>query len=229
MNSDFPRILSLLRKERGISQKNAANELEISQSLLSHYEKGIRECGLAFVVKAANFYGVSCDYLLGKSPERRGTTSIIEELSEQQDKNDNLNLKSLKLTYRKKILICSLNIIIDIISKSKNNKLIDKIFDFLYLSIYIIFRIIFRINKKNNNEMFVIKDDIADQIAISEIIKIEGLANSDAKNENDENDELKINNQVLEQKYPNNHNALLNLLKSCENDIQKNLESVRNK
>lgn len=224
MNSDFPRILSLLRKEKGISQKNAANELQISQSLLSHYEKGIRECGLAFVVKAANFYDVSCDYLLGKSPERKGTTLAMEELTEQQNKDNNLNLKSLKLTYRKKILICSLNVVIDIISKSKNNKLIDKIFDFLYLSIYIVFRIIFRINKKNNNEMFIIDDNIADQIAMSEIVKLEGLANSDAKNENDEDDELKINNQVLEQKYPNNHNALLNLLKSCENNIQKNIE-----
>ena len=42
MNADFPRILTLLRKERGISQKQAAGELGISQALLSHYEKGIR-------------------------------------------------------------------------------------------------------------------------------------------------------------------------------------------
>ena len=54
MNSDFPRILTLLRKERGISQKQAASELSISQALLSHYEKGIRECGLDFVVRAAD-------------------------------------------------------------------------------------------------------------------------------------------------------------------------------
>lgn len=72
MNTDFPRILTLLRKERGISQKQAAAELGISQALLSHYEKGIRECGLDFVVRTADFYGVSCDYLLGRSPERTG-------------------------------------------------------------------------------------------------------------------------------------------------------------
>ena len=39
----------------------------MSQALLSHYEKGVRECGLDFVVRAADFYGVSCDYLLGRS------------------------------------------------------------------------------------------------------------------------------------------------------------------
>ena len=64
MNSHFPRIITLLRKERGLSQKKAAEALQISQALLSHYEKGIRECGLDFVVRAADFYGVSCDYLL---------------------------------------------------------------------------------------------------------------------------------------------------------------------
>ena len=48
MKSDFPRVLSLLRKEKGISQKEAANSLGVSQALLSHYEKGIRECGLDF-------------------------------------------------------------------------------------------------------------------------------------------------------------------------------------
>ncbi|MEG1182005.1 MAG: helix-turn-helix transcriptional regulator, partial [Oscillospiraceae bacterium] len=63
-NSSFCRILTLLRKERGITQKDAAASLGISQALLSHYEKGIRECGLDFVVRASSFYGVSCDYLL---------------------------------------------------------------------------------------------------------------------------------------------------------------------
>ena len=67
-NNDFPRILTLLRKERGFSQKKAAADLGISQALLSHYEKGVRECGLDFLVRAAAYYGVSCDYLLGRTP-----------------------------------------------------------------------------------------------------------------------------------------------------------------
>ena len=36
MNTDFPRVLTLLRKERNISQKQAAAKLGISQALLSH-------------------------------------------------------------------------------------------------------------------------------------------------------------------------------------------------
>ena len=80
MNDAFPRIITLLRKERGLSQKKAAEELQVSQALLSHYEKGIRECGLEFVVKIANFYNVSCDYLLGRSPNRSGATITIDDL-----------------------------------------------------------------------------------------------------------------------------------------------------
>ena len=65
---EFNRIIKLLRKERGITQKQAAEDLGVSQALLSHYEKGIRECGLDFVVKVADYYNVSCDYLLGRTP-----------------------------------------------------------------------------------------------------------------------------------------------------------------
>ena len=71
---EFSRIITLLRKERGITQKQAAQDLGVSQALLSHYEKGIRECGLDFVVRVADYYGVSCDYLLGRSAERTGPT-----------------------------------------------------------------------------------------------------------------------------------------------------------
>ncbi len=63
--SKFSQMLSKMRKERGISQKKAATDLGISQALLSHYEKGIRECGLDFVIKCSRYYGVTTDYLLG--------------------------------------------------------------------------------------------------------------------------------------------------------------------
>lgn len=52
---EFNRIIKLLRKERGITQKQAAEDLGVSQALLSHYEKGIRECGLDFVVRVADY------------------------------------------------------------------------------------------------------------------------------------------------------------------------------
>lgn len=61
--------LRALRRERHLSQKDAAARLEVSQALLSHYEKGVRECGLEFLIRAAAFYEVSCDRLLGVENE----------------------------------------------------------------------------------------------------------------------------------------------------------------
>ena len=75
--SKFSEILSKMRKERGVSQKKAAADLGISQALLSHYEKGIRECGLDFVIKCSKYYGVSTDYLLGVSENRNGMSSDV--------------------------------------------------------------------------------------------------------------------------------------------------------
>lgn len=88
MEKSFPVILSELRKERGLSQKDAAAGLGISQALLSHYEKGIRECGHSFLIKAADYYGVTCDYLLGRSADRTGSSrlSLLMEKSVDDEK-----------------------------------------------------------------------------------------------------------------------------------------------
>ena len=67
MERTFPETLSALRRERNISQRAAAAELNISQALLSHYENGAREPGLSFVCRACDYYGVSADYLLCRS------------------------------------------------------------------------------------------------------------------------------------------------------------------
>ena len=72
MQVRFAQTLSQLRHEKGVSQRQAAQALEVSQALLSHYENGIREPGLAFVVRACDYYQVSADYLLGRRVEREG-------------------------------------------------------------------------------------------------------------------------------------------------------------
>jgi len=69
MDRSFSEIMSSLRRARGLSQRTAAADLHISQALLSHYENGAREPGLAFVCRACDYYGVSADYLLGRTEE----------------------------------------------------------------------------------------------------------------------------------------------------------------
>ncbi len=71
----FNERLIELRTEKGISQKTAAIDLGVSQALLSHYEKGIREYSLSFLCKAAEYYGVSADYILKRTSSRTGVVS----------------------------------------------------------------------------------------------------------------------------------------------------------
>lgn len=75
----FPKNLANLRKESGINQKTAASHLGVSQALLSHYEKGIREPGFDFLLRAAEYYNCSADYILGRTNDKRGIAYIPEE------------------------------------------------------------------------------------------------------------------------------------------------------
>ena len=68
----FAQILSELRRTAGLSQRKAAADLNISQALLSHYEYGAREPGLNFVCRVCDYYNVTADYLLGRSPNPDG-------------------------------------------------------------------------------------------------------------------------------------------------------------
>ena len=77
MKSAFAKKLSALRREKGLSQRQAATDLGISQALLSHYENDAREPKLEFVAKICDYYDVSADYLLGRVNERKAKTLPI--------------------------------------------------------------------------------------------------------------------------------------------------------
>lgn len=84
MDMDFCRILSELRRDKGCSQRRAAADLGISQALLSHYENGAREPGLSFVCKACDYYGVTADYMLGRTEHSTSAgreSALLEELT----------------------------------------------------------------------------------------------------------------------------------------------------
>lgn len=83
MNTNFNDRLVEMRIEKGLSQKDAAKDLGVSQALLSHYEKGIREYSLAFLCKAAEYYNVTTDYILGISDSRSGFDA--EELKDNKE------------------------------------------------------------------------------------------------------------------------------------------------
>ncbi len=224
MNNNFPRIITLLRKERGLSQKKAAEELDVSQALLSHYEKGIRECGLDFVVKAAEFYDVSCDYLLGRTPHRSGATITVDDIPEPDALGKENTLKgSLLPVLNKKLIANSLNIIYSILQKCGNKALTSEISSYLNISIYKSFRLLYSANSKNPQGLFSVPQRLSGgrSSAAQEI----ALANAECLAEGEDIDEMKglakekmpaMSPEKISAEYPLFSASLFNLIQNAE-------------
>lgn len=56
-----------LRIDNGYTQKQIAEYLHIKQNTYSQYEIGVLNYPVDVIVKLADFYGVSTDYLLGRT------------------------------------------------------------------------------------------------------------------------------------------------------------------
>lgn len=65
MNIYLGKRLKELRKERNLTQKEIALQLNINSVTYLHYEKAQREPPLSLLADMAIFFDVSVDYLLG--------------------------------------------------------------------------------------------------------------------------------------------------------------------
>ena len=59
--------LKELRKRQGISQLKLAMDLNMNQNSISRYESGVREADYATLIKFADYFNVSVDYLLERN------------------------------------------------------------------------------------------------------------------------------------------------------------------
>ena len=197
MNADFPRIITLIRKERKISQKQAAADLGISQALLSHYEKGIRECGLEFLSIIADYYHVSCDYLLGRSPSPQKQVSSSSEIS--PDKNG-----IRKMIYDSEDILLSL---------CEENGASENAAGYINACIYKLLRIIYNSNPENDMNAFRISSEESEFLSDCIISK----ECADLKKRCSKNT-LKITVSELSKNFPDSH-SLLSLIKLNEEKI----------
>lgn len=228
MNSSFPRIITLLRKERGLSQKAVAAQLGISQALLSHYEKGIRECGLDFLVLTADFYGVSCDYLLGRTNDRTGALLTFDDIPEPEAAGKDNRLRGSMLPMlNKKLIANSLNILFDKLQKTNNKALTNEMTLFLMISVYRMIRIANSGVKDYTSKAFSISELEMNALADAYMNIAESRANmlmqgATVKNEKIDNPEsMNISFETLSQDYPLFASSLLSLIKSSETAMEK--------
>ncbi len=221
MNAAFPRMMTLLRKERGISQKQAAADLHVSQALLSHYEKGIRECGLDFVVAAADYYGVSCDYLLGRAADKSGTMIAVEEIPDTDPnvRDNRMTPAGVLPILNKKLLVNSLHVVFDLLQKCNDKQLTAQVSDALIQTTYLVFRQMYGANPKNPRAMFSVEDYRYQAASLSAVAKAVAEVGHLSDQLAEEERLPQMLPDDLQQQYPQFASSLLNLLHTAEKDL----------
>ncbi len=226
MNADFARTLALLRHERGISQRQAAETLGISQALLSHYENGVREPGLNFVVKACDFYNVSADFLLGRTLSRDGTTILdADTLYDVSDERDNVLKGSVMATLSKKLIVNSAGVLFDLLGRLGNKKAIKAASNYLSTALYTLYRHLFQFSPNGNDgffsvprEHFVVGLPRADMI-LNEAEYVATLAgqNKEAQQFPD------MSHDAMTAAYPGTYQSLLQIIHVCGERLNKEM------
>ena len=80
-----------LREDMNLRQIDVAEKTGIDQRTLSNYETGKTNPDSYAIIKLAEFYGVTCDYLLGVSNINQiGNTGALEEIRKIRKHLDNL-------------------------------------------------------------------------------------------------------------------------------------------
>ena len=94
----FSKRLKRVRELKGISQRQAAEDLNISPQNLSYYENG-RDAGYDLLIRMARYYDVTVEYLIGESPVmQRENIDVNKELG-LNDKTINLLRQRNKFGY----------------------------------------------------------------------------------------------------------------------------------
>ncbi len=218
MNATFSRVLTFLRKERGISQKEAAASLKVSQALLSHYEKGIRECGLDFVVRAADFYDVSCDYLLGRTADKSGAMIAVEDIPDTDGvENGKGNVLPV---LNKKLLLNSITVIFDLLQRYNDKDLTAEVSAYLDVAVYTVFRSLYGADPRHPASLFAVPPHLFAPAAIGTMGVAAARITQMAKAVDGNTPSLVP--EELAKTYPLFASSLLNLMKNAEARLVKN-------
>ena len=165
MATEFSRTLSLLRQERGVSQRTAAGDLGISQALLSHYENGIREPGLGFVVKACDYYHVSADFILGRTLSREGNMLTEQEVLGASEPG-NILQGSVLATLQSKLLSGAVGVLFGLLGKLGDKSAVNSAAAYLGSAVYQLYRHLYR--AAGANEAYFSLDPAAHTMGVAE-------------------------------------------------------------
>ena len=229
MSTDFSRSLALLRKERGISQRTASKELGISQALLSHYENGVREPGLSFVVKACDYYNVSADFLLGRTLARDGTTILdADTLHDASEEKDNVLRGSVMATLSRKLLVNSVSMVFDLLGKTGDRSAVKAAAEYLSTALYKVYRHLYRANKSNDENIFSIPSrQFLTGVPMADMIHAEAeLVDALAAHAQGKGEFPDMSHAALSDAYPGHYQSLLQIVHNTDERINRRVNAM---
>lgn len=93
---EFKYNLKLSRKNKGITIKELADAIGVKAYTISDWEKGRSEPNISNLIKLADYFNLSIDFLVGKNINSNETyNEIIELINKYQDTNLNNELNEL--------------------------------------------------------------------------------------------------------------------------------------
>lgn len=96
MIKGLPEKLQTLRKKYGFSQKQVAEKLRVSPSIVSGYETGERTPSIEVLLAISYMYQCSVDSLLGRQPMEPSVLLNTDGLTEKQVQAIRLLIDSIK-------------------------------------------------------------------------------------------------------------------------------------
>lgn len=220
MVSDFPRTLCLLRQEKKISQRKAAGELGVSQALLSHYENGVREPGLSFVVRAADYYGVSADFLLGRTMARDGGAILAEDLTDSSEEKDNVLRGSAASMLSKKLLVNSTSLLYEQVGKERG--LARAVSEYMSLALYKVYRLLYAMDEASSKKAFAAPQSVFSELCDAEMKKCEVQLRVLAEKRESVSPDMSL--EHVQQNWPRLAPSLLSLLHGVDEKISPEIE-----
>ncbi len=211
MNTTFPKNLAKLRREKKVSQRLVADALGVSQALLSHYENGIREPGIVFILKAAEYYSCSVDFLLGRTMDRKGASLLVGQ--DDGHPEDEISPDGKRIEIEKKLLFNAINLLVEILKSANNEELLSLSFEHVKLCLYKQFRFICNCGG-SETDYFTLPDDVATPLTEALLklnaYKMQTLAPAKS------GVPMVLEYDALSEKYPVMWQSLLSVLQSVD-------------
>ena len=158
-NEIIAKRLSELRKEKGVKQDEIAELLNVKRATIANYETGKRAPDYETIIKLADYYGVSCDYIL------RGVTSEFANIHS----TTGLSGRAIEILKDMNEIedIDFLNLINYLIEETNFKKYDEESYKIEQSLIYKLIQYLFYASPKNNKEYVVtsegnvlLKDDV---------------------------------------------------------------------